>query len=1054
MMPSLFRFLLLAAIILLNSIVSYSQIRDSLEVAQNQNAPSSIEYFQNLLNSEKKYYDLNDFKNFLEVKYEIFESLANDKQIERAFEHANFDISTLTKLQKEASKHLSDYYDKLLRYSIRNKHLRIINKLALHSLDGIDGETNQDSTYLFKYYRRVGLTYRYLGEYDSSFSYLQKSLNLGTELYGESHPDVANIIYNIGANHAIKGEFNKALEYLVLAKNIKLIHYTEDRLQLNSEFNALGLVYEGLGEYDQALKYHEKTIQLKRKHSEKFNLELGRSYLNLGTLLITMGQPQLAYQKSKLALDQLNNIGEEDGEMTIWLYNNIGRSLIALDRPQEAIQYLESGLLKNKNKFDLSIDGSLEENLGVALMKTGRYEDAIKYLSNAKEKFVKDSPDHQRISRIDIELSNCYFQEEQYQSSENFALLALINLQKKLTKEHPVLFQPYFKLGRIYHTLGNQNQAIGYINKIDSLKNVSSLDLLKALNLKLEIYESVNLEKFNTEKEEGKKLISKSLTRYIPTEEKYLLIKEIKKYYNLCLRNWDSTIYDHGELLDIFTSSKNSMLKASVLSNQVTSYADVPIEITDRVHALGKKIMYLENLIIYNYEPSDNETSQFLADLESTQLKYESILDTIQKKYPKYFELKYNGTQSENNETLDLPDSTAVLDFFIGEENIWILSLFNDEKTITKKPLDNIWRNKLLSYKNSLVDYKKILDEESGQAVYNQFIKQSKEIHDYFLAESLSELPSTVTSLIVIPDGILNFIPFETFLKTDKNTEQGDYRKLDYLITHFNMSYAYSLSLINRRVKENKKTKFNYSGFAPKYDLDTSLNNQLLVPLMDLPSARKTIEESAVLFNGKSYMSGLATKANFLDFASESSILQIAMHCIIDNNSPMETKLMFSANTENDTSYLKASDLYNMELDNQLSVLTACNTGSGNIREGEGVISLSRAFTYAGSPSLVMSLWNVPDVQTASLVKSFFENLNNGAPKDQALKKAKLQYLSEAPKSASHPLYWAGFILSGDTQPIEFINQGYTLYYVIALVSMLLIFLCYKIFFTTRSTDN
>jgi len=1053
-MPIFYRLLLLAAIILLNSIVSYSQIRDSLEVAQNQYTPGTIEYFQNLLNSEKKYYDLNDFKNFLEVKYEIFESLVNDKQTEKAFEHADFDISILTKLQKEAPKHLSNYYDKLLRYSIRNKHLRVINDLALHSLDGINGDTEQDSVYLFKYHRRVGLTYRYLGEYDASFDYLQKSLNLGTELYGKSHLGVANIIYNIGANHAIKGEFNKALEYLVLSKNVKLTHYTEDSLQLKSEFNALGLVYEGLGEYDKALEYHEKTINLKRKHSKKFNRDLGRSYLNLGTLLISMGQPQMAYQKSKLAIDQLYNIGEVDTEMAIWLLNNIGSSLIAMDRPQEAIQYLKRGIIKNKNKFDLSIDASLEENLGMALMKTDRYEEAIKYLTSSKEKFVKDSPDHQRISRINIELSKCYFQKGQYQYSEDFALLALNHLQKKLTKDHPILFQPYYQLGKIYNTLEKRDMALIYIHKIDSLINVSSLDLLKALNLKLEIYESVDLEKFNTEKEEGKKLISKSLTRYIPTEEKYLLIKEIKKYYNLCLRNWDSAINDKVELLDVFRSSKNSMLKASVLSSKVTSYAGVPIEITDRAHALGKKIMYLENLIIYNYEPSDVETSHFLADLESAQLKYESILDTIQKKYPKYFDLKYNTTQAEDKETLDLPDSTAVLDFFIGEENIWILSLYNDEKTITKKPLDNIWRNKLLSYKNSLVDYQKILDEESGQAVYNQFIKQSQEIHDYFIAETLSELPSTVTSLVVIPDGILNFIPFETFLQTDKNTEQGDYRKLDYLITHFSMSYAYSLSLINSRVKENKKTKFNYSGFAPKYDLDTSLSNELLVPLMDLPSARKSVKESAVLFNGKSYLSDLATKSNFVELASESSILQIAMHCIIDNNSPMETKLMFSANTKNDSSYLKASDLYNMELDNQLSVLTACNTGSGNIREGEGVISLSRAFTYAGSPSLVMSLWNVPDVQTATLVKSFFENLNNGVPKDHALQNAKLQYLSEAPKSASHPLYWAGFILSGDTQPIEFINQGYTLYYVISLISVLLIFLCYKMFFNNNNNDN
>jgi len=118
------------------------------------------------------------------------------------------------------------------------------------------------------------------------------------------------------------------------------------------------------------------------------------------------------------------------------------------------------------------------------------------------------------------------------------------------------------------------------------------------------------------------------------------------------------------------------------------------------------------------------------------------------------------------------------------------------------------------------------------------------------------------------------------------------------------------------------------------------------------------------------------------------------------------------------------SELYNMNLNADLAVLSACNTGAGNLEKGEGLINVSRAFTYAGVPSTVTSLWKVPDQETSQIMISFYRYLKEGKPKNEALQMAKLDYLTNTKDNAlKHPYYWAGFVVSGDIEPISNSNS-------------------------------
>ncbi|MEZ4684577.1 MAG: CHAT domain-containing protein [Bacteroidia bacterium] len=145
------------------------------------------------------------------------------------------------------------------------------------------------------------------------------------------------------------------------------------------------------------------------------------------------------------------------------------------------------------------------------------------------------------------------------------------------------------------------------------------------------------------------------------------------------------------------------------------------------------------------------------------------------------------------------------------------------------------------------------------------------------------------------------------------------------------------------------------------------------------------------------------------------------MHALVDDKDPLRSYLVFSqVEGEENGPFLYASELYGMHLPAQLAVLSACNTGYGSMQRGEGIMSLSRAFAYAGCPSTVMSLWQAPDAETGSLMEAFYRSLQEGTAKHLALRAAKKAYIEDAYTSQqAHPFYWAGFIVSGNTAPVS-----------------------------------
>jgi CHAT domain-containing protein len=190
--------------------------------------------------------------------------------------------------------------------------------------------------------------------------------------------------------------------------------------------------------------------------------------------------------------------------------------------------------------------------------------------------------------------------------------------------------------------------------------------------------------------------------------------------------------------------------------------------------------------------------------------------------------------------------------------------------------------------------------------------------------------------------------------------------------------------------------------------------------LKPLVNAQEEVSNVINIFHGDIFNNEKATESNFKLNSEGYDVLHLAMHTIIDDEDPMYSKMVFSmGNDSTNDGYLNTFEIYNLNLKAQLAVLSACNTGSGKIRNGEGIMSLARGFIYAGVPSIVMTLWEVDDKSGADIMTNFYSYLKDGQAKDKALQNAKLEYLSTASQLRAHPYFWSAYVNVGNSNPLR-----------------------------------
>ena len=322
------------------------------------------------------------------------------------------------------------------------------------------------------------------------------------------------------------------------------------------------------------------------------------------------------------------------------------------------------------------------------------------------------------------------------------------------------------------------------------------------------------------------------------------------------------------------------------------------------------------------------------------------------------------------------------------------------------------------------------------------------------------------SELIIVPDGLLGYIPFDALLTAPVKDIKNS-REYPYLLKDYQTSIAYSATLLKEmRDKKHRQTPIKqFLAVAPLFKnnhsdtllltsrfIDISENRNRLGPLkFNIPEAQNLQN----LLDGDVLTDTSATEDNFTKIAGDYQILHLSTHGKANDKTGDYSFLAFYELEDSiENEWLYNRELYELELNADMVVLSACETGIGELQRGEGIISLARGFSYAGAKSIITSLWSVNDKTTPELMNYFYTNLKDGMTKDKALREAKLSYINSTTPNPE-PYFWAAFVPVGDMQPIEF-QQDRTIWLWMGLTSfgLIILFAIFKFNSFFRSTST
>ncbi|MBC35980.1 MAG: hypothetical protein CL663_08080, partial [Bacteroidetes bacterium] len=466
---------------------------------------------------------------------------------------------------------------------------------------------------------------------------------------------------------------------------------------------------------------------------------------------------------------------------------------------------------------------------------------------------------------------------------------------------------------------------------------------------------------------------------------------------------------------------KANTLLANLQNIEALKYGGIPDSLQEKEKLLSQRINGYRRLI---YEESSKEiptTSKIRlweSKLFDVSKEHIELKDHLKENYQAYYDLNFNKDVISIDEIQkNIEPDQVLLEYVLTDDQLFTFVIDKDTVLLESQDID-------YSFVNNLKVLEGITNTDFSThrlTHYKETIQASFDLYNILIRPFEESLEGK--RLIIVPDGRLGYLPFETLVSDLPNFERIDYRSLNYLIRKHPISYSYSSTLLYRNY-EDPDYSMDLMALAPEYgpyntDSITQLasRGELFMPLMN---AVAEVERISELYNGDVYTNSEASETKFKEVASDYDIIHLAMHTVIDDERPMYSKLVFSntKDTLNDR-YLNTYELYGLELKAKMAVLSACNTGGGKIEEGEGIMSLARGFIYSGIPSIIMTLWEVEDKSGADIMTLFYENLHDGMSKDVALQQAKLAYLESATMLRSHPYFWLAYVDIGNTKPFK-----------------------------------
>ena len=774
----------------------------------------------------------------------------------------------------------------------------------------------------------------------------------------------------------------------------------------------------------------------------------------------------MLYCQKALEIER-QTLGELHPRLAI-TYNNIGVAYGKKGDYDNELYYCKKALHIWTQAFGIKHPYIIHSysNIGLCHSRKEEYDTALSYYNRSLDIGMQIfGKEHATTVMNYIKIGECYIEKGEYKQSLIELKKALETGHKVLDRNHYYMAKAYLTIGYCYYNLEDWEQALIHYQKaiqaycvdftsddlsINPSSNISQigLELVRLLGHK----GSAFLRWYRAEPQRPE-LLKTSLSmyrdcinlmdsirvRYSSGSSKSTYTEESRTFIEeaLVVAHGLYKITGEDQYLEVAfgfaEKAKDFLLFDAIKRLEADQFAGVPKELLEKEHHLKVSLAHYQKQRFDEFQKGTGADKEKLALWDGKIFQYHQSYDTInqllENNYPDYYQLKYDlSTLSTKAIREHLGTKTALIEYFIGKKNTYAFVLTQRTQFMLKLTEPQAISRKTDSLRQML---NKLNFTRHPERSFQRFNLLSHKLYQLLIApltDTLHSLGEPIEKLLIIPDGVTGYLPFEVLVKNSTSDTTVNYRGLDYLLKSFAIHYGFAAKLhFREKSRKHSNHKKGLIAFAPDYS-SASINvgfQDTTVSLSPLKGASREIKQLMKIIQGTFYGGTSASEKNFKHEAGLYKVIHLASHAVLNDQNPLYSRFIFSQPRDStEDGYLYTYELFNLELQADLAVLSACHTGAGQLVQSEGIMSLSRGFAYAGCPSMLMSLWGASDDLTEGIMTSFYEKLTQRQSKDEALRNAKLEHLNTGDAITTHPFYWAGFVTIGNPEAVVLPKAG------------------------------
>jgi CHAT domain-containing protein/predicted DNA-binding protein YlxM (UPF0122 family) len=827
----------------------------------------------------------------------------------------------------------------------------------------------------------IGETYRNMGRYPQALDFYKQALTIHREV--GNHQLEADNLNNTGLVYWGSGQYSQAFKFYQQA--LEIYKQIDNRAGEANTFNNIGIVYTSLRQFTQALEYLDKSLGIYREVSDKEGI--GKTLNNIGSVYENLSQPSKALESYQEDLKIRGEIGDKAGKAAT--LNRIALLSDRLGQYAQALESLELALEINREISDRAGEASTLYGFGLVYRNLGQYSRSLEFLKQSLA-INKEIGNRNGEGLTLAGFGGLYWSQGQYTQALNYFNQALAIHKEVGNRAREGL--TLTNIGAAHLNQGQYTQALEFLKQGlavseaegDHATEVTALGNLGSLYLRQGQY-------------------PQSLQFY---QQTLTISKAIgdKQQEGIVLSNIGTVYFEQGQYAD---ASKNLFAAIQVLESLRPRLTDA-----DKVSIFETQADTYKSLQLALVAQNKTNTGLEVAERGRARAFVELLAKRLSNNPNNQLPVPAPTIQ-EIQKISKEQNATLVQYSIIGDKTlyIWVIKPNSEiafKQVDLKKSLDTSLQDLVTTSRDDIgVRSRSIFEVTPTNSQPQNPTEKLQQLYKLLIAPIADLLPKDPNERVIfIPQASLFLVPFPAL-----QDEQGK-----YLIEKHTILTAPAIQVLDLTHKQKHNGQRSAKDVLvvgnptmPKIKL-----GELVAKLDPLPGSEKEANQIAKFFNTEALTGSQATKATVMQKMQQARIIHLATHGLLQDFKGFGVPgaiALAPSGTPDDAidGLLTSSEIFDMKLQADLVVLSACNTGGGTIT-GDGVVGLSRSLISAGVPSVLVSLWAVNDNSTAFLMTEFYRNLQQNPDKAVALRQAMLTTMKQYP----NPKQWAAFTLIGE----------------------------------------